>query len=113
MKQAFNILVTLFVALAITDGAAIAKDKKSAPAKKSGGGKAAGREKIIVREAQARKADKTKIDFEDTEIGGEHKAPAVSPINQNKADKNYDLIKIRLRWHPEMIQSTASLEAGR
>ena len=33
-------------------------------------------------------------------------------INQNKADKNYDFVKIRLRWTPEMIQSASSLDNG-
>jgi hypothetical protein len=34
-------------------------------------------------------------------------------INQNKSDKEYDFVKIRLRWHPEMVQSASSLDAGK
>lgn len=90
-----------------------AKAKSGASSAKGGkGAKAGGREKHIVREAQARKQDKSKIDFDETDISGERRAPLGSMVNQNKNDKNYDLIKIRLRWHPEMVQSTAALENG-
>ncbi len=55
--------------------------------------------------------DSKNIDFDAANSGGATKAPMSSLINQNKADKNYDFIKIRLRWHPEMIQSASSLNA--
>ena len=74
--------------------------------------KKAGKEKILSREAKARKGESNKINFDESAIAGERRTPLGSMINQNKNDKNYDLVKIRLRWHPEMIQSTSSLESG-
>jgi len=70
------------------------------------------REKIISREATIRSKDQTNVDFDSVDIGGERKTPMGTLINQNKADKNYDFVKIRLRWHPEMVQSATSLDNG-
>lgn len=70
------------------------------------------RERHIVREAKVRK-NKRNIDFDAIDITGERKTPFGSVVSQNKADKDFDLIKIRLRWHPEMIQSSSSIETGR
>jgi hypothetical protein len=86
-----------------------------AAGKKKGGGKKGGkgvREKFINGEATLKSKDQTKVDFEAADIGGERKTPLGTLINQNKADKNYDFVKIRLRWHPEMVQSASSLDAG-
>lgn len=66
----------------------------------------------ITGEATLKGKDQSKVDFEAADIGGERKAPLGSLINQNKADKNYDFVKIRLRWHPEMVQSASALDAG-
>jgi len=70
------------------------------------------REKIISREATLKSKDQTSVDFDSVDIGGERKTPMGTLINQNKADKNYDFVKIRLRWHPEMVQSATSLDNG-
>ena len=73
------------------------------------------RERIITREARGRLgkgSDKRNIDFDSVDIGGQRKTPMGSLVSQNKADKNYDFVKIRLRWHGEMVQSASSLEAG-
>ncbi len=67
----------------------------------------------LTGEATMRGKDSSKVDFEAADIGGERKTPMGTLINQNKADKNYDFVKIRLRWHPEMVQSATSLDAGR
>lgn len=80
-------------------------------AKKAKGGKGA-REKHMSREATIKSKDQTKVDFEAADIGGQRKTPMGTLINQNKADKNYDFVKIRLRWHPEMVQSASSLDNG-
>ncbi len=80
-----------------------------AQSKKSGKG---GREKAIIRE-KIYKGDSRKIDFEATDIGGGIKSPFGSMVNQNKARKEFDLIRPRLEWHQEMKQSTSSLETGR
>jgi hypothetical protein len=68
------------------------------------------REKHITREATMKSKDQSKLDFDAVDIGGERKSPMGTLINQNKADKNYDFVKVRLRWHPEMVQSASSLD---
>lgn len=50
------------------------------------------------------------VNFEDTDVRGGTKNPMMSNIGVNKADKNYDFVKIRLRWHPEMVASAAQLD---
>jgi hypothetical protein len=68
------------------------------------------REKFITREATLKGKDQKNLDFDAVDIGGQRKTPMGTLINQNKADKNYDFVKIRLRWHPEMVQSASSLD---
>ncbi len=80
---------------------------------KSAGGSRKAPEKFISREAEARKVgDKKVIDFESTGIDGMRKTPLGSLIDNRKSNKEYDFIKIRQRWTPEMVQSASSLEAG-
>ena len=69
--------------------------------------------KHLTGEATLKTKDQSKIDFEAADIGGERKTPLGTMINQNKADKNYDFVKIRLRWHPEMVQSASALDSGK
>ncbi len=71
------------------------------------------REKHLSREKTIKSRDATKLDFDAADIGGNRKAPMGSFLNQNKADKEYDFVKIRLRWVPEMVQSSASLDSGK
>ena len=71
------------------------------------------RERNIIREGRQKKGDKSKIDFEATDISGQRKLPLGSLVNQNKPDKEYDFVKLRWQWHPEMVQSASSLEGGR
>ena len=70
-------------------------------------------EKHIIREGKINRQDKSKIDFDEADITGARKTPLGTLVNQNKADKNYDFVKIRLRWPQEMVQSASSLESGR
>ena len=70
------------------------------------------REKHIIREGRTKKGDQRNIDFDAVDISGERKTPLGTMVNNNKLDKNYDFVKIRLRWHPEMVQSASSLESG-
>lgn len=78
--------------------------------KKSAKGGKAVREKFITREATLKGKDQKNLDFEAADIGGVRKAPLGSLIGKSNADKNYDFVKIRLRWHPEMVQSASSLD---
>lgn len=71
------------------------------------------RERTINREGRQKKGDKSKIDFESESIGGMRKQPLGSLVSQNKPDKEYDFVKLRWQWHPEMVQSASSLEGGR
>ena len=71
-----------------------------------------GREKHIIREGRTKNKDSRNIDFDAVDIGGERKTPLGTLVNNNKLDKNYDFVKIRLRWHPEMVQSASSLDSG-
>ena len=70
------------------------------------------RKKILTGEARTN-ANKTEIDFEAASIDGERRAPVGVAIGSNKQDHGYDLINLRLRWHPEMIKSTSNLETGK
>lgn len=101
-------LIGLVMAMGIgfaTDG--MAAGKKAAASKKGV------REKHITRETTMKSKDQSKVDFDSVDIGGERKTPMGTLINQNKADKNYDFVKVRLRWHPEMVQSASSLDTGK
>ena len=70
------------------------------------------RKKILSHEARG-KQGQTKIDFDEASIDGRRRDPAGIAITKNRPDHEYDLINLRLRWHPEMIKSTSSLETGR
>lgn len=71
------------------------------------------RERVISREGQSKAGSKTKIDFEDTDIGGAAKTPYGTMLSNTKSNKNYDMVPIRTDWRPEMLQSASSLDAGR
>lgn len=86
------------------------KKKKAAASTKKGV-----RERILTREASGKfkkGADTRNIDFDAVDIGGQRKTPMGSLVSQSKADKEYDFVKIRLRWHAEMFQSASSLDSG-
>ncbi|MDD9949992.1 MAG: hypothetical protein OXT67_00355 [Zetaproteobacteria bacterium] len=58
------------------------------------------------------KKDAVKHDFEGIGVSGARKTPLSSLISKSKANKDYDFVKIRRSWHPEMIQSTTSLDSS-
>ncbi|MFK7823070.1 MAG: hypothetical protein AB8G05_02875 [Oligoflexales bacterium] len=69
------------------------------------------RKKRLSAEGKIRKTgDKTVIDFDSVDIVGDRRTPLGSMINQSRAEKDYDFVKIRLRWHPEMKKSASSLD---
>jgi hypothetical protein len=96
----------LFLAMVIASPQLVAKETK----KKGGGGD---RERVIKREGRSKTGSKTKIDFEDTDIGGAVKTPYGSMLTNTKSNKNFDMVPIRTDWRPEMLQSASSLDAGR
>jgi len=73
---------------------------------------ARGRKKILTQEGRT-KGSKTDIDFDAAAIDGERRIPAGVAIGGAKQGHEYDLINLRLRWHPEMIKSTSNLETGK
>jgi hypothetical protein len=72
----------------------------------------AGRQKFLTGEAKTKRGS-TEIDFDEASIDGARRDPAGVAITKNNPDHQYDLITLRLRWHPEMIESTATLETGK
>jgi len=85
----------------------------AAPGQKKAGKAGGVREKHLSREQTVKTRDQTKLDFDAADIGGQRKAPMGSFLNQNRADKEYDFVKLRLRWVPEMVQSSSSLDTGK
>lgn len=96
-------LILFLASLGLMATEVAAKDEK----------KAGGRERVITREGRTKTGSKTKIDFEDTDIGGRSKTPYGDMLSTTKANKDYDLVQIRTDWRPEMLQSATSLDAGR
>ena len=90
-------------------GPLLAKKKK----RKKRRGKRAVRKRHLTSEARSKKGNRTSIDFDEAAIDGNRRTPTGVAISKNRPDQEYDLINLRLRWHPEMIQSTANLETGR
>ena len=73
------------------------KKKRKAPGKSN-----------LVMEAEIRK-DKKSYDFDSMSIDGQRRVPLGNLINQKQANKDYEFVKIRLRWRQEMIQSASNL----
>jgi hypothetical protein len=75
------------------------------------------RRKILTGEARYKaagiKGGKTKIDFDEAQIDGARKTPTGVAITKTRPEHEYDLINLRLSWHPEMIESTTQLETGK
>lgn len=102
----------LLIAL-VPDPAAFAAGKRPLLAQnKAKKDEKAGRKKFLSSEARS-KGTKTNIDFDAASIDGERKIPAGVAIGGAKQEHEYDLINLRLRWHPEMIKSTSNLETGK
>ncbi len=96
--------LTSFVTVSVTSEVYAEAKKKEAPA---------GRKRFLSQEGRAKGASKTNIDFEAASIDGERRIPAGIAIGGAKQDNEYDLINLRLRWHPEMVKSTSNLETGK
>jgi hypothetical protein len=101
-----RIVMIVLIALGFFATEVSAKEAKKAAASGS-------REKVISREGRSKAGSKTKIDFEDTDIGGAAKTPYGTMLSNTKSNKNYDMVPIRTDWRPEMLQSASSLDAGR
>lgn len=104
-----KILASFMLLASISIVAPEALEAQAAKGKKAESG---GRKKFLSSEART-KGTKTNIDFESESIDGERRAPAGVAIGGAKQEHEYDLINLRLRWHPEMIKSTSNLETGK
>ncbi len=83
-------------------GITIAKKKKKRKKK-------SGRERIITRQKSYSRS-KTNIDLDSVDISGRTRAPMGSLVKRSRADNDFNFIRIRKRWHPEMIQSASGLD---
>jgi len=102
-------LIMIVISLALVAPEVVAKEKKKSSSSQGAGS----RERVISREGRSKAGSKTKIDFEDTDIGGAAKTPYGTMLSNTKSNKNYDMVPIRTDWRPEMLQSATSLDAGR
>ncbi|MBC7532571.1 MAG: hypothetical protein H7318_13430 [Oligoflexus sp.] len=106
----FSSLLALSLVSPYSQETSFAQGKKKEAA---AGGTTGGRKKIITQEGRAKGSSKTNIDFDAAAIDGERRIPAGVAIGGAKQDNEYDLINLRLRWHPEMVKSTSNLETGK
>lgn len=65
-------------------------------------------QKNLIMEGRMTK-DKKNYDFDSMSIEGQRRVPLGNLINQKEASKEYEFVKIRLRWRQEMIQSASNL----
>ena len=91
-----------------TTSVLLAKTRKKARSNSRGGGN----ERIMTREKVLKSKDSTNLDFEAADISGAQKTPLGTVITQNKSDKDYDFVRLRRRWTPEMVNSAKSLDVG-
>ena len=77
------------------------------------------RKKILSQEGRSRKkksrrgGGSTNIDFSEASIDGARRTPAGVALSTTKQNQDFDLIKLRTRWHDQMKLSTTNLETGR
>ena len=96
IKLAIIVLAMLVLPLELY-GKGKKKRKRTAPGKQN-----------LVMEAEIRK-DRKSYDFDSMSIDGQRRVPLGNLINQKQANKEYEFVKIRLRWRKEMIQSASNL----
>ncbi len=96
-------LVTIFLALCVAAPLCAKEAKEGKEVKK--------RTRILQGEGKVVKggSDSTVVDFDEVSISGERRNPMGSLVNQNKADKDYDFVKIRRDWKSEIFLSTHNL----
>ncbi len=88
------------------------KKKAKKDDSKDGGAKERKRTLVGEKKYQVKKGERTNLDFEAADISGARKTPLGSIVDSVQSDKDYDFVKVRLRWTPEMVQSASSLETG-
>ena len=90
-------IIAAFLFALSTELAAKSKKRRRAPGKSN-----------LVMEAEISK-NKKSHDFDAMSIDGQRRVPLGNLINQKQANKEYEFVKIRLRWRQEMVQSASNL----
>jgi len=67
-------------------------------------------QKHLRGEKVVRGKDVTNINMDEAQISTSPKRPMDDFVTGSSSNKDYDFVKIRLRWHPEMVQSVSSLD---
>jgi len=97
MRRLLSILVA--IAVFAPSAEALAKTQKRKPGV---------REKHLSDE-QTYRGDQKEVNFGDAQITGAAKTPPIDFVRAGEKREGYDFVKLRLRWHPEMVQSAAEL----
>lgn len=56
-----------------------------------------------------KRGNQTQIDLEESSLEGSSRAPSLSGVQGAQVDTDYDFVKLRKKWHPEMMKSTMNL----
>lgn len=96
--KAFLALVVVAVFLVCLPGSAAGKKRKM---------RAPGKKNLTLEEKMTK--DRKSYDFDSISVDGQRRVPLGNLINQKEAGKEYEFVKIRLRWQQEMIQSASNL----
>ncbi|MDA9951602.1 hypothetical protein N9D31_03400 [Oligoflexaceae bacterium] len=113
MRLFITILAAVTLCLAVETLSPINSATGVAFAKKGKKKSSGGRQRLVTKEARtklSKKRDKTNVDFDEATLEGRRLNPNGVSLNLQKPNKEFDLIKLRRHWKPEMIQSTSSLE---
>ena len=93
------------LALALVASGSLYANKKSRTANSN-----KGERKSMLTAESTMTRDRRKIDFNKAiNIDGQRRDPLGALLNQKQADKNFEFIKMRLRWHKEMVDSAYDL----
>ena len=66
---------------------------------------------LQVNTSFAQKGDQQVLDFESESVTGARRVPLGSLIDKGKVSVDYNFVKIRKNWHPEILDSTLVLDS--
>lgn len=95
-------MVSVFVGVTLLLSAPVAHAKARRAAER-------GKPRVLSGEARVR-GDQKIVDFGETDVTGSTKTPSVSDIAAVKRANDHDFVKLRMRWHPEMVASTSAID---
>ena len=101
----FGKIAIIIVSLLVFAQVSSAKSAKRKSSKKMS---ASGKANLSVEMEMSK--DKKSIDFDKAfDIEGQRRDPLGALLNQKQADKDFEFVKIRLRWRKEMVESAYDL----